>query len=242
MTNLRAVNNVAFLYRERARFRVGSSELLGLTLEPVTNDGVVVDARAVEELYAVTTLPSGAATVGAFVTRTALAQALPDLCPPDASLSNVRVRLSLRDARVTVYGGGRQRTVALDGLTLAPHELPATIDLAPPRPGLGIAERRRTTNDGTLSHTVGVTVALRISVLARFEHVRIIIDADGSMRRAAEAEAKLEKQRCQPDVFPDVARLATLAFPAVDARTSAIARSIPPLVLAALRDAFQAAR
>jgi CO/xanthine dehydrogenase FAD-binding subunit len=213
-----------------------------VTLDAAAGDGVVVDASGLEVLRAISVAPNGAATIGAFTTRAALAAALPSLAPADATLANVRMRLALADARATVYGLGRTRTSGLDELALAPYELPVSIDVPPQKRGLGIGERRRATNDGAASYVIGVTVALRVSMLARFEHVRIFVDVDGEVHRAKPAEAKLERTGCNGDLFPQVARLAASAIPTHDARSSAIARALLPLVLAALRDAYLAAR
>ncbi len=240
--NLRDVNNAAFLHRERARFRAGTSALLGLALDPAPGDGVAVDVADVPELRHIAVSATGSATIGAFVSLEQLRAALPALAPPDAALAGVRMRLALQDARVTVYGLGRTRTAALEHLTIAAHELPATIDVAAVREGLGIAERRRTTNDGTASFALGTTAALRVSLLGRFQQVRIFIDVDGDARRATTAEARLEGERCDRDLIPEAARLAAASITADDARSSAIARAIQPLVLAALRDAFEEAR
>jgi CO/xanthine dehydrogenase FAD-binding subunit len=173
------------------------------------------------------------------VTLAQLAVAVPALCPVDATPVNVRLRLSLHDARVTVYGLGRTRVAPLDALQLAPYELPATIEVPASRAGLGIAERRLVTHDGAASFAIEVTVALQISLLARLEHVCIFVHIDGQTHRAAEAEAKLERQRCDRDLFPEAARLAATISPGTGARSSAIGRA---LVLASLREAFVLAK
>jgi CO/xanthine dehydrogenase FAD-binding subunit len=240
--NLRDVNNVAFLHRERARFRAGTSVLLGIALDPAPGDGVAIDVAGVPELRAIAVSPNGSATIGAFASLEQVNAVLPALAPPDAAPASVRLRLALHDARVTVYGLGRTRTAAIEQLAIAAHELPATIDVPAIREGLGIAERRRATNDGSASFALGITAALRISQLRRFEQVRIFVDVDGGVRRATAAEARLDGERCDRDLIPEAARLAAASINADDARSSAIARAIQPLVLAALRDAFEAAR
>jgi CO/xanthine dehydrogenase FAD-binding subunit len=239
---LRDVANFGFMQRERVRFTAGRSELLGVTIAPKPGDGFLVDVSAVEELRQISVAPNGTATVGAFVTPAQLAVAVPAVCPVDATPVNIRLRLALHDARVTVCGLGRTRVAPLDALQLAPYELPATIEVPAPRAGLGIAERRLVTHDGDASFAIEVTVALRISLLARFEHVRIFVHIDGEARRATEAETKLERQRCDRDLFPEAARLAAMISPGTGTRSSAIARALPPLVLASLREAFALAK
>jgi CO/xanthine dehydrogenase FAD-binding subunit len=240
--NLRDVNNAAFLHRERARFRAGTSALLGIALDPAPGDGVAIDVADIAELRHIAVSTNGSATIGAFVSLAQLSAAHPALAPPDAASASVRLRLALHEARVVVYGLGRTRTVSIEQLTLAAHELPATIEVPAIREGLGIAERRRATNDGVASFALGVTAALRVSLLGRFEGVRIFFDVDGEVRRATAAEARLDGERCDRDLIPEAARLAATSIKADDARSSAIARAIQPLVLAALRDAFEEAR
>lgn len=239
---LRDLNNLAFLHRERARFSAGTSVLLGVTLEPGQTDGIVIDVREVTDLYRVVPAAGGGATAGAFVSLAALAAGVPGVVPGDTTLAGARMRLALHDAHVVVYGRGSTRNARFDDLSCAPYEIPALIAIPPPAPGIGIAERRRATQDGAASFALGVSVALRVSLLGRFERVRVLVDLDGAVRRTPAAEAALEGQRCERDRFPDVARLAAAAIPPDDARSSAIARSLLPLALAALRDAFAAAR
>ena len=239
---LRDVNNAAFLHREMVRFQAGASPLLDVVLEPASGEGVVVDVASVTELRRIDVAPDGSATIGAFATPAEVSAALPALFPVDASAADVRTRFALYDARVTVFGLGRTRLVPIETFAAAPHELPATIAVPVVRPGLGISQRRRATQDGDASFSLGVTVALRISALGRFEHVRVLLDLDGTVCRVADAEASLERSRCDRDLFPSVARSAAELLPAIDARTSAAARALQPLVLACLRDAFAAAR
>jgi CO/xanthine dehydrogenase FAD-binding subunit len=240
--SLRAIGSLGFMYRERTRFFAGTSELLDVVLEPNGRDGVVVDVRAVEELRAVSVMPDGSVVMGAFTSLATLAESAPVVCPAGATPAQVRTRLALLGAHVGVHGLGRTRISAYDALQLAPFELPVTIEIAALRAGLGIAERRRTTHDGELSYVLGVTVALRVSVLGNFEHVRIVVDADGELLRAREAEAKLERTPGDAALFTDAARLASLVVVTNDAHSSAVARALPPLVVAALRDALQSAR
>jgi CO/xanthine dehydrogenase FAD-binding subunit len=237
-TTLRAIGSLGFMYRERTRFFAGVSPLLGIALEPDGSVGTVVDVRGVAELRTVSGMPDGGVVAGAFVSLETLAQTAPAIVPPEATVAQARTRLALLGARVSVHGLGRTRIAPCDDLRLAPHELPVTIEIAAPRTGLGIAERRRTTHDGALSYTLGVTAALRVSALGNFEHVRIVVDVNGELLRATEAEKKLERTRCEAALFPDAARLAALVVDAQDARSSAMARALPPLVVASLRDAL----
>jgi CO/xanthine dehydrogenase FAD-binding subunit len=241
-TTLREIGSLGFMHRERTRFFAGSSALLGVVLEPVSVDGFIVDVRGVEELQRIVVMPDGGVTAGAFASLEALAQAAPVICPSDATLVQVRMRLALLGARVSVHGLGRTRIAPVDALQLAPYELPVTLEVAAPRVGVGIAERRRTTHDGEISFALGVTAALRVSVLGRFEHVRLIVNADGELLRAAQAEAKLERTPCDSTLFPEAARLAAGVWESTDARSSAMARALPGLVVACLREALEAAR
>jgi len=237
---LRDVTNLGYLHGKRGRFRAGTSALLDVALEPRAGDGFVIDATTLAELTAVTKTPAGL-SIGAFVTLDALAQRAPEIAPPGASANAVRLRLALLGAVVTVAAGGGTRRAAIEDLVLEPHELPIGIEVQAARAGLGLGDRRRATADGAASYTLGVSAALRI-VAHRFADVRIIVELDEVKGRARLAEAKLLNQRADPGLFPEAARLAAIAIPAVDARTSAAARAVLPLVTAALREALERAR
>ena len=229
------------MHRERARYAAGTSELLGLEFAPRPADGFVIACRGILELSAIRRAPT-ATTVGAFVSLDALIAEAPDIVPVGTSIHAARLRLSLLDATVRVAGLGRTRVAPVDTLVLAPHELPIEIEIPPVPSGIGFGDRGRRTNDGAASFTLGVSVALRASALGRFERVRIFVDFDGVIARAPLAEAKLEKQRLDPGLFAEAARLAAYAIDAIDERTSAAVRAVTPLALAALRDALLAAR
>jgi len=234
------VTNLGYLHGKRARFRAGTSALLGVVLEPRAGEGIIVDATTLTELTAVTATRAGI-SIGPFLSLDALAERAPALAPRGAPASAVRMRFSLFGAVVTIAGGGRTRRVAFDAFALEPHELPIAIDVHPPKPGLGIGDRRRATADGAASFALGITVALRIHA-QRFADVRIILDLDGVLHRATAAEDKLARERADPGLFPEAARLAALTIEPVDARTSAAARAALPLAMAALREALDQAR
>jgi len=238
--SLRDVTNLGYLHGKRARFRAGTSVLLGIALEPRAGDGIIVDATTLPELTAVTATRAGK-TVGPFLSLDALAERAPDLVPRGALPSAVRMRFSLFGSVVTIAGGGRTRRVDYDAFSIEPHELPIAIEVHAPKPGLGIGDRRRATADGDASFALGVTAALRIHA-RRFADVRIILDLDGVLQRATSAEGKLTSERADPSLFPEAARLSALTIAAVDARTSAASRAALPLVMAALREALDQAR
>jgi len=240
-TTLHEANSLGFLHRERARFFAGYSEILDVALEPGPSAGFVIDVRGVDELTAVTVTASGT-TIGAFAPLHAVCEHAPLLAPEGTTPAMLRLRLSLLDAKVVVAGLGRSRSATPDALNLAGHELPTVIEMPPLRAGIGFADRRRTTQDRDASFALGISVAMRVSALGRFENVRIVVDFDGVLARAAQAEAKLEKQPIDPGLFPEAARLSAYAIESVDARTSSAARAVTPLVMAALRDALAAAK
>jgi len=238
---MREVTSFAYFHGKRARFRAGVSPLLGIVREPSPGEGFIIDVSGLAELNCVTVRRSGT-SIGAFIALDGLAAGAPDLVPPGAPASAVRLRLSLLGAVVTIATCGRTRTAPLDGLTLEPHELPITIDVEPLRPGLGLADRRRATTDGDASYTLGVSVAMCVGAANRFENVRIVVDLDGTLRRATAAEEKLANVRVDPGLFPEAARLAAQTIAPVDASSSAAARAAVPLVMAALREALAQAR
>lgn len=240
-TTLHEANGSGFLHRDHARFFAGYSEIFEKSLEPVPGDGVIIDVRGVSELRAVTVTASGT-TIGVFAPLATVYEYAPLIAPEGTAASALRLRLSLLDAKVVIVGLGRSRNVAPDALDIAAFELPTVIEVPPLRPGVGFADRRRTTQDRDASYSLGISVALRISALGRFENVRIIVDFDGNLVRASQAEAKLEKQGVDPGLFAEAARLSAYAIESIDARTSSAARAVTPLVMAALRDALAAAR
>jgi CO/xanthine dehydrogenase FAD-binding subunit len=238
---LHEANGLAYMHRERARFRAGESALLGLNFEPADAEGFIIDVRDMPELRAVTTSPSGT-SIGAFATLDRLATIAPSVAPPGAALPAVRLRLALLDAKVTIAGRGGSRTTVIERAAPAAYELPTVIDVPPLRAGTGFADRRLVTHDRDASFTLDVAAALRISVLGNFENVRIVVELDGIRRRAAGAEQVLERKRFDPGLFAEAARATTLAIHAVDVRTSAAVRALTPLVMAVLREASAAAR
>jgi len=238
---MREVTNLAYLHGKRARFHAGESVLLGMSLEPQAGAGFIIDVTTLAELTRVTKARSGT-TVGAFASLDVLWARVPELAPPGAPASAVRLRLVLLGAIVTLAGGGRTRRAPLEGLVLEPHELPLAIDVESLPQGIGIADRRRATNDGGASYALGVSVAMRVGTVGRFENVRIVFDRDGVLHRATAAEEKLANVRVDPGLFPEVARLAAQTIEPVDAASSAAARAAVPLVTAALREALTQAR
>lgn len=239
-TTLHEANGLGFLHRERARFYAGRSEILDVTLEPGVGAGFVIDVRGIGDLTVVTGT-SGGTTIGAFATLESVREHAPSLASSETSASALRLRLTLLDAKVNVTGIGRSRNSSPDALALTAYELPTTIDVPPIAPGMGFADRHRITRDRDASFELSVSVALRISALRRFENVRIVVDFDGVLARALQAEAKLEKQPVDPGLFAEAARLSGYAIESTDARSSSAARALTPLVMAALRDALAAA-
>jgi cyclohexadienyl dehydratase len=234
---VRDLIGLSFLHRERARFCGPASVLLDRAFE---RSGAAIDVGAIDALTSVESIPSGV-RAGAFASLETLGAAAPDLMPPGISPAAARLRLALLGATVSVASVGALRTARIDALVLAPYEVPVTIDIPRVGAGTGFAERRRTTNDGDASFALTVAVALRVAD-ASFGDVRIAVELDGDLRRATLAEAKLERRRLDPGLFPEAARLAAYAIEAVDARTSSAVRATTPLAMAALRDAFAAAR
>jgi CO/xanthine dehydrogenase FAD-binding subunit len=239
-TTLHDANGLGFLHRERARFFGGYSEILDLSLEPGPSEGFVIDVRRVPDLSAVT-VSTSEITIGAFAPLHAVRAHVPALASESTTASALRLRLALLDAKLNIAGLGRSRSASPEAPSLGAHELPTTIELPVIREGIGFADRSRTTRDRDASYILRISVALRISALRRFETVRIVIDFDGAIARATQAEEALEKQPVDPGLFAQAARLAAFAINASDAKSSSAARSVTPLVMATLRDALTAA-
>lgn len=245
---------LAYQHRKRTRWLVGKSDLLGLDYSSVPRDSFIIDARGVAEFRSIERFHEGLWGVGVFA--------------PVASLDGHReiartlvgetemplLRLLGLQAKLTIGMPGTTRTVGLasiyaDGkLAIEPHEVPIALEVPKHSPGLAFAERRRATTDGAESYDLRLLICMQVGSLGRVEAVRIAIALDaGGPVRASSAEERLANRRlgdrrAEADAFGEAARLAAGTFPSVDAKTSAVARALPALMLSALKEAYGAAR
>lgn len=237
-TSLREVLGRAYMLRGALAWTHGASEILGLAAH---HDPGGVDVRDVAELMAITKNGS-ATTVGAFATTSSFAAVFANDVNASETLAMVRLRLALCGARLTVVRDGVLATIPIDAYKPQSRMLPVSVEIPTLARGIGIAERRRTTTDGAASYQLSVITALRISQLHRFEDVRIFVSLDGVVQRATEAEARLDSQRFSISTLAEAARFSAHAIVSCDARTSAAARAVASLVLAALRESVAIAK
>ncbi len=236
---MREVLGRAYMLRGSIAWTHAASEMLGIA-ERSEPSGI--DVREVIELTAVVPNGSGTTTVGAFAPVSDFASVLANGSIATESLAAIRLRLALSGARLRVVRDGVLATIALDAYKSDSPLLPVSLEIPSPTRGMGIAERRRATTDGTASYELSVMTSLRISQLHRFEDVRIFVSLDGIVQRATEAEAVLDSQRFGLGALVEAARVSAHAIESIDARTSAAARAVAPLVLAALRESVAIAK
>jgi len=235
---IREVLGRAYMLRGSIAWTHGASEILGLAAHSESSG---VDVREVVELTVV--VPNGTGlTVGAFAPASAFASVLASGSSTSQSLAAIRLRLALSGARLTVVRNGVLATIPVDAYKPESKLLPVSLEIPALARGVGFAERRRATTDGAASYELSVMTSLRISQLHRFEDVRIFVSLDGVVQRAAEAEAVLDSQRFGISTLVEAARVSASAIESSDARTSAAARAVAPLVLSALREAVAIAK
>lgn len=235
-TTMRELLGRTYMSRGKTTWKHGASDVLGLAAR---DDVDGIDVRNVPEFTAVMPSPTST-TVGAFAPLAAFSGVLAS--GGSDSLAIIRLRLSLVGARLTVVREGVTTSIALEAFRPEPSIVPVSIEIPALAGGIGIAERRRATIDGAASYELSVVTALRISQLHRFEDVRIMVALDGIVQRASDAEALLDRKRFGLSELTEAARVSAHAIASVDARTSAAARAVAPLVLAALREAVAIAK
>lgn len=237
-TTLREILGRAYMLRGAIVWTHDACEVLGLAAR---NEPGGVDVRDVGELTAITKNGT-ATTVGAFASASSLAAVLANDATASATLAMVRLRLAISGARLTVVRDGVLATIPIDAYKPQSPLLLVSIEIPELAHGIGIAERRRRTTDGTASYELSVITALRISQMHFFEDVRIFISLDGVVTRATDAEAVLDSQRFGLSALAKTACVSAHAIVSKDARTSAAARAVAPLVLAALRESVAIAK
>ena len=235
---MREVLGRAYMLRGAIAWTHDASEILGVAAR---NEPASVDVRDVAELTAVTKRGT-ATTVGAFAPTSSFAAVLANDVTSSETLAMVRLRLVLSGARLTVVRDGVLATIPIDAYKPESPLLPVSFEIPVLARGIGIAERRRTTSDGAASYEISVVTALRISQLHRFEDVRIFVSLDGVVHRATEAETLLDSQRFGLGALAEAARVSAHVIVSCDAHTSAAARAVAPLVLAALRGSVAIAK
>lgn len=248
--HLREALGIAFVHRGRVRWRAGTSRFLGLEYPGHAGggDGVVVDVRDVADFREIRSDRSGL-QIGAFadlerVVREPLIRSALGEKPfgPDAA----RFRLAALGAKLTIAGTGATRTASLAALSERPlpsNEIPLAVTLAHALPKVAFGDRRIHRRDGAASFELRVFVALGIAGFHRIGEATLAYALDGAPPVALTgARDELAGAMVARRTFAGAAHRAADAFSGDDERTSVLRRTIIPLVLSALNDAYRVFR
>jgi len=252
--NLREALGVAFVHRARTRWRAGTSRLLGLDYpgEP-ESDGFVVDVADIADFREIRTehetLRIGAFAdpdhlrreplIGSTFGKTSFA--------PDV----IRFRLSALGARLVIAGIGATRTAMLADVLgsdpsrpLAPSEIPLAVELQTRGgPSVSFGDRRLYRRDGDASFDLRVYAALTLANHHKIETATVgyAVD-DAELTPLSAVEATLRGAQIARTTLAIASRHAADVFHGDDVRTSTLRRTIIPLVLSTLKDAYADAR
>jgi CO/xanthine dehydrogenase FAD-binding subunit len=245
--HLREALGLAFVHRGRIRWRAGKSGFLGVEY-PGDGDGVIVDVGDVPDFREIQSDRHGL-KIGAFadienVARAPLIRSALGDSPfgPEAA----RFRLGALGAQLIIAGMGATRTARLDTLSareLPENEIPLAVTLAADLPKVAFADRRIRRRDGVATFELRVFVALVLSGVHRITTATIAYTLDGAPPVALTQVAEpLAGAMIAKGTFAGAARLAADAFRGDDEKTNVLRRTIIPLVLAALKEAYDSSR
>jgi CO/xanthine dehydrogenase FAD-binding subunit len=247
--HLREALGLAFVHRGRIRWRAGKSGFLGLEYPgDGDGDGVIVDVGDVPDFREIQSDRHGL-QIGAFadiehVAREPLIRSALGDAPfgPDAA----RFRLGALGAQLIIAGMGATRTARLDALStreLPPSEIPLAVTLKADLPKVAFADRRICRRDGVATFELRVFVALMLSGVHRIGIATIAYTLDGGppvpLTNVAEP---LTGAMIAKGTLADAARHAADAFRGDDEKTNVLRRTIIPLVLSALKEAYDSSR
>lgn len=245
--DLREALGVAFVHRGRIRWRAGKSGFLGLEY-PGEGGGVIVDVGDVAEFREIHSDRYGV-KIGAFadierVAREPLIRSALGDAPfgPQAA----RFRLGALGAKLIIAGMGATRTTRLDALVTHPlpeNEIPLAVVLPSDPPDVAFADRRIRRRDGAASFELRVFVALALTGVHRIETATVTYTLDGGSAVALASVAEpLAGTLIAKGTLAGAARHAADAFRGDDEKTSVLRRTIIPLVLSALKEAYDSSR
>jgi CO/xanthine dehydrogenase FAD-binding subunit len=245
--HLREALGLAFVHRGRIRWRAGKSGLLGFEY-PGLGEGVIVDVGDVPDFREIQSDRHGL-QIGAFAELERVAQepliraALGDSpFGPEAA----RFRLGALGAHVIIAGMGSTRTARLDALatrTLPENEIPLAVTLRAELPKVAFADRRIRRRDGVATFELRVFVALVLAGVHRIGNAMVSYTLDGSAPVALAGVAEpLNGSMIARGTLADAARQAADAFRGDDEKTNVLRRTIIPLVLSALKEAYDSSR
>lgn len=245
--HLREALGLAFVHRGRIRWRAGKSGLLGFEY-PGHGDGVIVDVGDVPDFRAIQSDRSGL-QIGAFAELERVAQeplirsALGDApFGPQAA----RFRLSALGAQVIIAGMGSTRIARLDALAtraLPENEIPLAVTLKAELPKVAFADRRIRRRDGVATFELRVFVALVLAGVHRIGNATVAYTLDGAAPvELTGVTEPLAGSMIARGTLADAARQAADAFRGDDEKTNVLRRTIIPLVLSALKEAYDSSR
>jgi CO/xanthine dehydrogenase FAD-binding subunit len=245
--HLREALGLAFVHRGRIRWRAGKSGFLGVEY-PGEGDGVIVDVGDVPDFREIQSDRHGL-RIGAFadiehVAREPLIRSALGEAPfgPEAA----RFRLGALGAKLIVAGMGATRTTRLDALSereLPQNEIPLAVTLTAELPKVAFADRRIRRRDGVATFELRVFVALVLSGVHRITQATVAYTLDGAPPVAlAQVAETLTGTMIAKGTLASAARHAGDAFRGDDEKTNVLRRTIIPLVLSALKEAYDSSR
>ena len=223
--------------------------MLGIDYSPEGDgDGVIVDIADVADFREIRSDRHGL-TIGAFANAAQVAaEPLIRSAFGDTPFGPeiARFRLTALDAGVIIAGTGVTRTARLESLVtkpLPPNEIPLAITLSANVPQVSFGDRRIRRRDGAATFELRVFVALALAGVHRIATATVAYSLDGGqMVPLGEVTAQLAGTMIAKGTFATAARLAANAFNGDDEKTSVIRRTVIPLVLSALKDAYDGSR
>jgi CO/xanthine dehydrogenase FAD-binding subunit len=245
---LRDALGLAFVHRGRIRWRAGASGFLGLDYPAGDGEGAIVDVRDVPDFREIRSDRFGV-QIGAFtgldrVEREPLVRSALGTAPfgPHAA----RFRLAALGAKLIIASTGKTRTIRLGELAehpLPPNEIPLAVTLSAALPNVAFGDRRIHRRDGRASFELRVFVALALAGFHRIGEATVAYALDGAPPvPLAAARAALTGAMVARRTFAGAAHQAADAFAGDDEKTSVLRRTIVPLVLSALNDAYADSR
>jgi CO/xanthine dehydrogenase FAD-binding subunit len=245
--HLREALGLAFVHRGRIRWRAGKSGFLGVEY-PGEGDGVIVDVGDVPDFREIHSDRHGL-RIGAFadietVAREPLIRSALGDAPfgPEAA----RFRLGALGAELIVAGMGATRTTQLAQLAtreLPENEIPLAVTLKADLPKVAFADRRIRRRDGVATFELRVFVALALAGIHRIGTATVAYTLDGAAPVTLPAVAEpLAGAMIAKGTFAGAARHAADAFRGDDEKTNVLRRTIIPLVLSALKEAYDSSR
>jgi CO/xanthine dehydrogenase FAD-binding subunit len=246
--HLREALGLAFVHRGRIRWRGGRSNFLGMEYHGESGDGVIVDIADVADFREIRREAHGL-TIGAFADLEAVAaEPLIRSALGDAPFGPeiARFRLSALNAGVIIAGMGATRTATLASIVNEPlpaNEIPLAVTLSSTLPSVSFGDRRIRRRDGAATFDLRVFVALALAGFHRIDTATVAYTLDGDAPLPLSGvTAHLAGAMIAKGTFAEAARLAADAFHGDDEKTSVLRRTVIPLTLSALKEAYDASR